>query len=261
MRAIPFLLAVFLFLSGASPLLGRSEVPSPAQFSYKIVHEYPHDPNAFTQGLVWDEGTMYEGTGLHGRSSLRRVDLLSGRVEQQRNYERQYFAEGITVFRNTIYQLTWKNSRVFLYAKKDFSLLGSRSYPRQGWGITHNGRQLIASDGTAHLYFLDPATLVEQRRILVQDDQGPVNRLNELEYVRGSVYANVWHTDRIAIIDPETGVVSGQLDLTGLSARAGEKKKIDVLNGIMYDAVHDRLFVTGKLWPSLFEIRVIPAAE
>jgi glutamine cyclotransferase len=247
-------------LFGASSVSGETQISRPEQYTYTLIQQYPHDSKAFTQGLVWDEGEMYEGTGLYGRSSLRSVDLKTGLVNRERRYRRKYFAEGITVFQRRIYQLTWKSRRVFQFDKDKFSVIRSWPYPREGWGITHNGEDLIVSDGTASLYFLDPETLEEKRRILVQDDQGEVNKLNELEYVRGAIYANVWQTDRIAIIRPEDGVVSGWLDLSELSARVQSiwKGKTDVLNGIMYDSVNDRLFVTGKLWPSLFEIQVVP---
>ena len=255
---ILFLLS-FLLL-GANIALGNNRVNQPVRYTYTVVREYPHDPEAFTQGLVWDEGEIYEGTGIYGRSSLRLVDLETGQVKQQHNYTEGYFAEGIAVFQDRIYQLTWKNKEVFLFDKEKFSLLASWSYPREGWGLTHNGKELIASDGSAFLYFLDPETLEVSRHILVQDDQGEITSLNELEYVRGAIYANVWLTDRIAIIRPEDGVVTGWLDLGGLCKQMQSiwKARSDVLNGIMYDPVGDRLFVTGKLWPSLFEIRVVP---
>jgi glutamine cyclotransferase len=260
LRFFLILFLVFGLLFKAIPGVGETQIPRPEQYTYSLVRQYPHDSKAFTQGLVWDEGRMYEGTGLYGRSSLRSVDLKTGLVNRERSYRRKYFAEGITVFQGRIYQLTWKNRRVFQFDKDSFSVIRFWPYPREGWGITHNGKELIVSDGTAFLYFLDPETLEEKRRILVQDDQGPVIKLNELEYVRGAIYANVWQTDRIVIIRPQDGVVSGWLDLSELSARVQSiwKRKTDVLNGIMYDSVNDRLFVTGKLWPSLFEIRVMP---
>jgi len=255
-----FLLILLLFLGNSGSGEAQEQIPQPTQYSYTLVQQYPHDPQAFTQGLVWDKGQVYEGTGLHGRSSLRSVDLKTGLVHRQRNYTRKYFAEGITVFQGKIYQLTWKNNKVFQFNKDDFSLLRTWSYPHEGWGITHNGNELIASDGTAQLYFLDPETLEEKQRILVQDDQGPVPLLNELEYVRGMIYANVWKTNQIAIIRPQDGLVSAWLDLTELSQQVQSiwKGKKDVLNGIMYDPEDDRLFVTGKLWPALFEIKVVP---
>lgn len=237
----------------------NSQISKPKQLTYFIVQEFPHDPMAFTQGLAWHKGNVYEGTGLYGQSSLRRVDLHTGIVELKREYDQQIFAEGITVYEEKIYQLTWKNNRVFQYDKNDFSLIKSWKFPYQGWGITHDKEELIISDGTATLYFLDPENLAEKRKILVRDDQGQVSRLNELEYVKGKIYANIWKTDLIAIINPTNGIVTGYLDLSGLSATMKSEKEPDVLNGIMYDAVNDRLFVTGKLWPSLFEITVVTA--
>ncbi|MCI5207902.1 MAG: glutaminyl-peptide cyclotransferase [Candidatus Electrothrix sp. ATG2] len=257
------LLSLVLFLLGPFLVFCKAEVPQPQQFTYTLIRAYPHDPKAFTQGLAWDAGKMYEGLGLYGRSSLRRVDLKTGLVSRQRSYTPRYFAEGITVLGDRIYQLTWKSRRIFLFDKDSFSLIRSWPYPREGWGLTHNGEELIASDGTAQLYFLDPETLKEKRRITVRDDQGPVALLNELEYVQGAIYANVWKTDRIAIICPQDGIVSGWLDLSGLSAQVQSlwKGKTDVLNGIMYDSVNDRLFVTGKLWPALFEIKLVPKQD
>ncbi|MCI5180071.1 MAG: glutaminyl-peptide cyclotransferase [Candidatus Electrothrix sp. AW3_4] len=249
---------VLLLWQGKASATTQPQIPQPKQYSYTVVQEYPHDPNAFTQGLAWDKGEMYEGTGLYGRSSLRSVALQTGVVNRQQNYTWQYFAEGITIFQGKIYQLTWRNNKVFLFDKENFSLLKTWAYPREGWGITHNGKELIASDGTAFLFFLDPQTLKEKRSILVQDNQGPVTQLNELEYIRGAIYANVWKTNKIVIIRPDDGVVVGRLDLSALvdQVQSISKGKADVLNGILYDPQNDRLFVTGKLWPALFEIKV-----
>ena len=263
---IRYFLCLVLLFSGAGTGSGRTQMTQilpPLHLSYTLVRQYPHDPEAFTQGLAWDNGEMYEGTGLYGRSSLRSVDLKTGLVHRQRNYTERFFAEGITVFQGRIYQLTWKNRQAFLFDKKNFSVIKKLPYPREGWGITHNGKELIASDGTAQLYFLDPETLEERRRISVRDDQGPVTQLNELEYVRGAIYANVWKKNRIAVIRPQDGSVTAWLDLSRLVARIQRirKAKTDVLNGIMYDPENDRLFVTGKLWPSLFEIRVIATGD
>ena len=252
---ILFFLISLVCLQGQCWSAGEIQT-TPERFSFTLVNEFPHDPVAFTQGLVWDNGTVYEGTGRYGQSSLRRVDLATGRVEQQLDYPKRIFAEGITVFGDSIYQLTWKNNRVFQYDKYDFSLLKSWPFPGQGWGITHNGRQLIVSDGSPTLYFLDPETLGEQRRISVHDRGRQVDQLNELEYIKGKVYANIWHSNWIAIIDPADGLVTGWLDLTSLSGRLRSDKPVNVLNGIMYDPAADRLFVTGKLWPSLFEIKI-----
>lgn len=249
---------VLLLWQGKASATTQPQIPQPKQYSYTVVQEYPHDPKAFTQGLAWDKGEMYEGTGLYGRSSLRSVALQTGVVNRQQNYTWQYFAEGITIFQGKIYQLTWRNHKVFLFDKKNFSPLKTWTYPREGWGITHNGKELIASDGTAFLFFLDPQTLKEKRSILIQDNQGPVTQLNELEYIRGAIYANVWKTNKIVIIRPDDGVVVGRLDLSALvdQVQSISKGKADVLNGILYDPQNDRLFVTGKLWPALFEIKV-----
>lgn len=251
-------LLVLLLWQGRASAITQTQIPQPKQYTYTVIQEYPHDPQAFTQGLAWDQGKMYEGTGLYGRSSLRSVDLQTGLVNRQRNYTQQYFAEGITVFQGKIYQLTWRNNKVFLFDANSFSLVKTWSYPREGWGITHNGKELIASDGTAFLFFLDPQTLKEKRNILVRDNQGSITQLNELEYIRGTIYANVWKTNKIALIRPDDGVVVGWLDLSGLVAQVQSiwKGRADVLNGILYDPKNDRLFVTGKLWPALFEIKV-----
>ncbi len=235
--------------------------PSPTEpppiYSYRVLYSYPHDPEAFTQGLVFESGELYEGTGIRGASSLRRVELETGLVRQQHLLPRQYFGEGITIFGDRIIQLTWQSRLGFVYDKASFQLVQQFSYPTEGWGITHDGSRLIMSDGTANLYFLEPETFTEVDRIEVHDHQGPVVRLNELEYVRGDVYANVWQTDRIARIDLLTGRVAAWIDLTGLLSIADRRRRVDVLNGIAYDATGDRLFVTGKWWPKLFEIQIV----
>jgi glutamine cyclotransferase len=231
---------------------------TPPVYSYTIINTYPHDRQAFTQGLVFDQGIVYEGTGLRGRSSVRRVDLTTGRVLQLRALPAPFFGEGITVFGPHLIQLTWQSKVGFVYDKTHFTLLRQFTYPTEGWGITHNDQHLIMSDGTSVLYFLDPETLSETGQLHVRDDQGPVERLNELEYVQGSIYANIWQTDRIARIDPESGQVTAWIDLTGLLPLEDRVERVDVLNGIAYDAAQDRLFVTGKLWPKLFEIRIHP---
>ena len=227
----------------------------PLNYTYKIVNTYDHDEAAFTQGLVFNDGVLYEGTGLFGQSTLRRVELETGNVTQLYSLSNTFFGEGITIFEDRIIQLTWKSGKGFVYDKSSFELLQTFEYSTQGWGITHNGSSLIMSDGTANLYYLDPETFQTIGQIEVYDKE-PVMELNELEYINGSVYANIWQKDQIAIIDPETGQVTGWIDLTNIND--SENQNIDdVLNGIAYDQDEDRLFVTGKLWSKLFEIRLV----
>ncbi|MBE2221636.1 MAG: glutaminyl-peptide cyclotransferase [Anaerolineae bacterium] len=234
---------------------------SPVIYTYEIINSYPHDPNAFTQGLIYVDDVLYEGTGRNGQSSLREVDLETGVVQNSSTIPEQYFGEGITVFNDKIYQLTWKNQTGFIYDQDSFELLGTFSYPTEGWGLTHDGEQLIMSDGTNNLYFLDPDTLEIKNKIPVFDENGnPVMLLNELEYINGDVYANVWQTNRIARINPTTGQVTAWIDLTGILSPDLLTQPVDVLNGIAYDAENGRLFVTGKLWPTLFEIKLVKTA-
>jgi len=250
------MLAALLFFVGC-----RQQEPAvtPLHLAAVIVQEYPHDQAAFTQGLAWDKGTVYESTGLNGQSSLRRVDLASGKVLQQRDYGSQFFAEGLTIFGENIYQLTWRNGVIFQYEKESFALRRTSPWPNEGWGITHDGSNLIISDGSSALYFLDPASMTEQRRITVRDQGQEIDRLNELEYIKGSIYANVWHEERIAVISPANGTVTAWIDLSAICARMRSREPEAVLNGIMYDSASDRLFVTGKLWPVLFAITTVPA--
>ncbi len=228
-------------------------------YRYRVVHAYPHDRGAFTQGLVFHDGVLYEGTGLNGASSLRRVELKTGRVLQVRELPAALFGEGVTVWGDRLIQLTYRNRLLLVYDRRDFTLQKTLPYPVEGWGLTHDGKRLIASDGSATLRFLDPVTFAETGRVGVFDEQGPVTRLNELEYVGGEVFANVWKTDRIARINPRTGRVTGWIDLTGLLGPAERRGRIDVLNGIAWDRQTGRLFVTGKWWPKLFEIELVPA--
>lgn len=226
-------------------------------YTYRVVASYPHDPQAFTQGLVIVDNVLYESTGLHGRSSLRRVNLETGRVERIRELPGRFFGEGVTAVDERLIQLTWKANQGFVYDRETFELLQVFTYPLEGWGLTSDGRELIASDGSADLYFLDPETFREKRRVRVTDRHGPVTRLNELEYVQGKVYANVWGSDLIAVIEPETGQVAGWIDLTGLLGPEEAAGPVDVLNGIAYDQRRNALYVTGKLWPRLFRIELI----
>ncbi|NIA13144.1 MAG: glutaminyl-peptide cyclotransferase [Nitrospiraceae bacterium] len=231
-------------------------VPDPIpNYGYRVVNEYPHDPEAFTQGLMYEDGLLLEGTGLYGQSSVRRVALATGMVVQQRDLAATYFGEGITVVGDRLLQLTWKSGKGFIYDKDSLNPSGSFSYSGQGWGLTYDGERLIMSDGSAYLRFLDPETFEQTGRIEVRGDSGIVTRLNELEYIRGEVFANVWQTDTIVRIAPLTGRVTGWIDLSGL---LGKQSQPDVLNGIAYDAGSSRLFVTGKRWPKVFEIELVP---
>jgi glutamine cyclotransferase len=226
-------------------------------YGYKVINAYPHDKRAFTQGLVFENGFLYEGTGLVGRSTLRKVELETGKIVKGRKVGDEYFGEGITIYGDKIFQLTLRAGVGLVYDKESFELLGQFNYPTEGWGITHDGKSLIRSDGTSTMYFLNPETFEQTGRIEVADTNGPVAGLNELEYVRGQIYANVWRTDRIARIDPKTGRVTGWIDLAGLLGMEARGQLVDVLNGIAYDEKDDRLFVTGKLWPKVFEIEPV----
>ena len=254
-----------VFFAGLLALLGAvfvyscsnsTESTTPV-YTYNVVNTYPHDRTASTQGLVFENGVLYEGTGLRGRSTLRRVELESGDILQTRELPPQFFGEGVTIYGNKIIQLTWQSNVGFVYDKETFALLQEFNYPTEGWGITHDGKRLIMSDGTSALHFLDPETFEEIGRIEVRDNDSPVTRLNELEYVQGEIYANVWQTDCIAKIAPLTGQVMGWIELEGLLSPEDRSERVDVLNGIAYDDKNDRLFVTGKLWPKLFEIELI----
>ncbi|HMT20510.1 MAG TPA: glutaminyl-peptide cyclotransferase [Promineifilum sp.] len=241
----------------------EAELPTPAPpitYTYRIVNTYPHDPAAFTQGLVFLDGALYEGTGRWGESTLRETVLETGEVTRSKPLEVQYLGEGITILNDRIYQLTWQEQTGFVYDRATFELLQTFAYPTEGWGITHDGRRLIVSDGTSTLYFRDPDTLQETGHITVRDHRGPVNRLNELEYVNGEIWANIWLSDLIARISPETGNVLGYIDLTGLLNTENLAQPADVLNGIAFDPATGRIFVTGKLWPSIFEIEVTPTS-
>ena len=240
-----------------------SQVPV---WTYRVRHVYPHDRRAFTQGLEYARDlpgdVLYEGTGLAGSSTLRKVDLTTGRVLQQIPIAPEYFGEGITVWRSSVLQLTWQSHVGFVYDRTSFERQRIFRYEGEGWGLTHDAAAVIMSDGSSSLRFIDPVKLTEIRRVLVTDAGVPIRDLNELEYVHGEIYANVWQTDFIARISPATGRVLGWINLKGLlppADRAGSDA--DVLNGIAYDSAHRRLFVTGKLWPKLFEISVGPAGS
>lgn len=225
--------------------------------TWEVVEKYPHDPAAFTQGLVWHEGRLYEGTGLVGFSSLRRVKLETGEVEKKIDIAPNLFGEGIVIWIDSVVQITWQNHIGFVYDLDSFAQRRSFGYEGEGWGLTHDGTHLIMSNGTSVLTLRDPETLEETGRIDVTFRGQPLSRLNELEYIDGSIWANVWPTNQIVIISPSTGRVSGVLDLTGILTPEDQGNRgVDVLNGIAYDASSRRIFVTGKYWPTLYEIRV-----
>ena len=247
-------LAVLLLLV---PAVAAAEDRAPIQ-SYEVVASFPHDPGAFTQGLLFQDGVLYESTGLHGRSSIRKVDPVTGKVLQKRDLEAKHFGEGIVAWKDRLVELTWQDEIGFIYDLKTFEPKGTFSYPGEGWALTHDGKRIIMSDGTAQLRFLDPETLKETGRVTVTDGGGEINNINEIEFVEGEVWANIWQTDWIARIDPVTGKVAGWIDMTGLLPAADRTGGEDVLNGIAYDARGKRVLVTGKFWPKLYEIRVKP---
>jgi len=231
--------------------------PKVSTYSYKVVNVWPHDQDAYTQGLAFHDGKLLESTGLVGRSSLRRVELETGKGLQKVDVPAPYFAEGITLLKGKIYQLTWQDGVCFIYDAWTFEKIGTFKYQGEGWGIANDGQSLILSDGTNQLRFINPDTFQVQKTIAVSDGSRPQHEINELEYVQGEIYANIWHADRIARINPQTGAITGWIDLTGLLTRGDVQDEEAVLNGIAYDEANDRLFVTGKLWPKLFEIRLI----
>lgn len=249
-------------LSRLAPLLSLCLCHTATAFAqpvdtYRIVHDYPHDSNAFTQGLIYLNGHLYESTGIQGRSSLREEDLETGRVLKYQALPSRYFGEGLTNWGNTLIQLTWQSHVALVYDLKTFRFQRTIHCPYEGWGLTQDGKDLILSDGSAKLYFLDPANFHEVRRITVTDRGSPIDQLNELEYIHGQIYANIWHKNRIAVISPANGNVLRWIDLTGLLPPGSVSDPEAVLNGIAYDPAHDRLLVTGKLWPKIYEIKLV----
>ena len=237
--------------------------PSPRQqkrtphYSFKIVHAFPHDREAFTQGLLYHGGFLYEGTGLNGRSSLRKVRLETGEVLQKVDLPSEYFGEGIAIVKDEIFLLTWQSHMGFVFDLNDFHIVRRFSYQGEGWGLAARGNELYMSDGSAQIRVIDPASFSEKRRFTVREGNKPIDQLNELEFVEGELYANIWNSDRIARISPQTGQVLSWIDLSGILSPLYRRQEGAVLNGIAYDSAHKRLFVTGKLWPSLFEIRLV----
>ena len=239
-------------------LAGQADAQHAGADGYEVVHAYPHDPGAFTQGLVYVDGHLYESTGRNGKSSIRMVDLTTGQVLQHYDLAPAYFGEGLTNWESELIQLTWQSQLGFVYDRFSLALKRTFHYEGEGWGLTHDDMHLILSDGTPVLRFLDPNSFSVVRTVRVTDKGRPVLNVNELEYIHGEIYANVWQTDEIVRISPRTGKVLGWIDLSGLMDKSQLKDPDAVLNGIAYDAKGDRLFVTGKLWPKLFEIKIVP---
>jgi glutamine cyclotransferase len=256
------LLCITLVTACHTPANGDRVTPEPSsnavvpRYGYQIVNIWPHDSNAFTQGLILSDGKLLESTGQEGRSSLRSVELETGKVLKKVDVPEPYFAEGIALLNGKIYQLTWQHQLGFIYDAQSFQKVGQFNYQGEGWGLTTDGRSLILSDGSNRIRFLDPSNFGVTKTITVLDGRTPIKELNELEYVHDAIYANVWHDDRIAIIDPQSGRVTGWIDLTGLIPEGELQDPEAVLNGIAYDQANDKLFVTGKLWPRLFEIKI-----
>jgi glutaminyl-peptide cyclotransferase len=233
---------------------------TPLKYSYQIVAEYPHNILHFTQGLEFHNNSLYEGTGQEGFSSIYQLNLKNNSVQKEYNLENQYFGEGITILNNKIFQLTYKNKIGFVYDLNSFKLLNTWKYKSvEGWGLTNNGSSLIMSDGTENIYFINPETYAEERKIQVCNEYNVVKNINELEYIKGDIWANIWQTDTIVIIDPETGKIKAEINLSGLSGTILQKERdqIDVLNGIAWNPLTDKIYVTGKLWPKIFEIKLL----
>jgi glutamine cyclotransferase len=240
----------------AAPVVVQAAVPT---YGYTVVRSYPHDKQAFTEGLLYRDGFLYESTGLNGKSSIRKVDLASGKILQSKDIPPQYFGEGLTVWGDTLVGLTWQTQTGFVFDLKTFEFKSQFSYPGEGWGLTQNGKELIMSDGTSTLRFLDPKTFLEVRRVKVTADGIAVDQLNELEVVEGEILANIWHTNTIARIDPASGKITGWIDFGKLYPDAGKGPNGEnVMNGIAYDAEKKRLFVTGKHWPKIYEVKIGP---
>jgi glutaminyl-peptide cyclotransferase len=228
----------------------------PRRYGYKVIHTFPHDIHAFTQGLVYDNGVLLEGTGQETGSTLREVELQTGKVIRQLNIDPSLFGEGIALYQNHIYQVTWKNKVGFIYNRSDFKLINKIYYSTEGWGLTTVNDRIVMSDGTNVLYFFEPEMFTVESKLEVYDNEKKVDQLNELEYINGEIWANIWMTDLIARIDPASGKVLAYIDMQGLLPSTDRTADTDVLNGIAYDQDAKRIFVTGKLWPKLFEIRV-----
>ncbi|MDX1931707.1 MAG: glutaminyl-peptide cyclotransferase [Capsulimonadales bacterium] len=251
-------------VSGATPSASPSPASSstplvapPAFYTFRVVKSYPHDVNAYTQGLIVRDGTFYESTGLVGKSSLRHVEIETGKVLKKVAVDRPYFGEGLNEMGGKLYQLTWQHEIGFIYDKKTFERIGEFRYEGEGWGLTDDGTHLILTDGTNNIRFLDPKSFAVKRTISVFDGLTPLKNLNEVEYINGEIFANIYQTNSIVRIDPKDGAILGWIDLTGLLPESDRTDQTNVLNGIAYDASKKRLFVTGKLWPKVFEIELV----
>ena len=234
-------------------------IPVPANINYNILATYPHDTSSFTEGLIWQNNVLYEGTGLEGKSKLLKTDLKNGKINQAVSLSPDIFGEGITILNDKIYQLTWQNHKVYVYDAKTLKKINELTWEHEGWGLTHNGTDLIVSTGDSNLYFVDPETFKVRKIVGVVDNNGPVGNVNELEYVDGFVYANIYLSDYIIKINPENGHIAGKMDLSGILEKLGRQVNKDngaVLNGIAYDSTKKSLYVTGKNWPLLFEMKV-----
>ena len=269
MKNILFLFTIFVFLSAGcnnaeddkDTATGDSVnvIAPPPNINYNIVASYPHDTSSYTQGLIWNNNSIYEGTGLEGHSRLMRVDLKNGKVENAVALDPSVFGEGITLLNDRIYQLTWQSHKVYVYDAKTFKKIKEFNWDHEGWGLTHNGKELIISTGDSNLYFVDPETFKLLRIVGVTNNNGPQGNLNELEYINGAVFANIYLTDYIIRIDPATGRITGKMDLNGILEKSGQhvnKEEGNVLNGIAYDSVKNSLYITGKKWPLLYEMKL-----
>ena len=253
------LINLFLLLLFSAQSCLSNENSGFPENQYRIIDIFPHDNAAFTQGLVWKGNYFYESTGLYGRSSLRKVEIQTGNVLQKYDLPNDYFGEGIAILKDRIYQLTWKEQTGFIYDQETFQLIDTFSYSHEGWGITHDGKHLIISDGSPVLHFVDPCTMEEVKQVTVYFQKTPVRFINELEYIKDKIFANIWQTEQIAIINPESGEVTNWLDLGSIldNIEINNSQDIDVLNGIAYDEDKGYLFVTGKFWPNIFQIKIM----
>jgi len=229
---------------------------APHEYGYRVINKFPHDVNAYTQGLVFENGMMYEGTGQNGRSEIRYVDFKNNKIERSQKLDNTVFGEGVAIVGNKAYQLSWQNRKGFVYDKNTFKLIKEFNYTTEGWGLCYDGSHLILSDGTSTLYFYDPETFSLSRKLQVADNSSCVSLLNELEYISGEIWANVYQSDNIVRIDPKTGEVKGRINLEGLLTPEEKMNGADVLNGIAYDAATNKIYVTGKLWPWIFEVEL-----